>query len=87
MRFSISDTAEYGDLTRGPRIIDAGTKARMKEVLNEIQKDKGGKFAKDWVAETQAGYPNFQKLRDKGAEHPIEAVGKRLRGMMKWLAK
>ncbi len=87
MRFSISDTAEYGDLTRGPRIIDAGTKARMKEVLNEIQKDKGAKFAKEWIAETKAGYPNFQKLRDKGAAHPIEAVGKRLRSMMKWLAR
>lgn len=87
MRFSISDTAEYGDLTRGPRIIDAGTKARMKEVLNEIQKDKGAKFAKEWVAETKAGYPNFQKLRDAGAAHPIEAVGKKLRSMMKWLAK
>ncbi|MCE9499833.1 MAG: ketol-acid reductoisomerase, partial [Leptospira sp.] len=80
MRYSISDTAEYGDLTRGPRIIDSGTKARMKEILNEIQKDKGAKFAKEWVAETKAGYPNFQKLRDKGAAHPIEAVGKELRG-------
>ncbi|HMV77517.1 MAG TPA: ketol-acid reductoisomerase [Leptospiraceae bacterium] len=87
MRYSISDTAEYGDLTRGPRIIDAGTKARMKEVLGEIQKANGAKFAKEWVAETKAGYPEFQKLRDKGAAHPIEAVGKKLRGMMKWLAK
>ncbi|MBE7412463.1 MAG: ketol-acid reductoisomerase [Leptospiraceae bacterium] len=87
MRYSISDTAEYGDLTRGPRIIDAGTKARMKEVLSEIQKDKGAKFAKEWVAETKAGYPNFQKLREKGAKHPIEEVGKKLRSMMKWLAK
>ena len=59
----------------------------MKEVLNEIQKDKGAKFAKEWVAETKAGYPNFQKLRDAGAAHPIEAVGARLRSMMKWLAK
>lgn len=87
MRFSISDTAEYGDLTRGPRIIDAGVKARMKEVLNEIQKSNGSQFAKAWVAETKAGYPEFQKLRDKGAAHPIEAVGKKLRSMMKWLAK
>jgi ketol-acid reductoisomerase len=87
MRYSISDTAEYGDLTRGPRIIDSGTKDRMKEVLSEIQKAKGAKFAKEWVEETKAGYPNFQKLRDKGAAHPIEAVGKKLRGMMKWLAK
>jgi ketol-acid reductoisomerase len=87
MRFSISDTAEYGDLTRGPRIIDANTKERMKQVLSEIQKDKGGKFAKEWIAETKAGYPEFNKLRDKGAAHPIESVGKKLRSMMKWLAK
>ena len=87
MRYSISDTAEYGDLTRGPRIINADTKARMKEILKEIQKDKGAKFAKECIAETKAGYPNFQKLRDKGAAHPIEAVGKQLRGIMKWLAK
>ncbi|MCX7999004.1 MAG: ketol-acid reductoisomerase [Leptospiraceae bacterium] len=87
MRYSISDTAEYGDLTRGPRVIDAGVKARMKEILSEIQKDKGAKFAKEWVEETKAGYPNFQKLRDKGASHPIEEVGKKLRSMMKWLAK
>ncbi|MCB1177260.1 MAG: ketol-acid reductoisomerase [Leptospiraceae bacterium] len=87
MRYSISDTAEYGDLTRGPRIVDAGTKARMKEVLGEIQKANGAKFATEWVAETKAGYPNFQKLRDKGAAHPIEKVGQKLRSMMKWLAK
>ncbi len=87
MRYSISDTAEYGDLTRGPRIIDSGVKARMKEILSEIQKDKGSKFAKEWVEETKAGYPNFQKLREKGASHPIEEVGKKLRSMMKWLAK
>ena len=87
MRYSISDTAEYGDLTRGPRIIDPGTKDRMKEVLSEIQKAKGAKFAKEWVEETKKGYPEFQKLRDKGAAHPIESVGKKLRGMMKWLAK
>lgn len=87
MRYSISDTAEYGDLTRGPRIIDSGVKARMKEILYEIQKDKGGKFAKEWIEETKAGYPNFQKLREKGASHPIEEVGKKLRSMMKWLAK
>lgn len=87
MRFSISDTAEYGDLTRGPRIIDAGVKARMKEVLGEIQKANGAQFAKEWVAETKAGYPNFQKLREQGAAHPIEEVGRKLRSMMKWLAK
>ncbi len=87
MRFSISDTAEYGDYVSGPRIIDAGVKARMKEVLNDIQKDKGAKFAKRWVADTKAGYPEFKALRDKNAAHPIEGVGKKLRSMMKWLAK
>ncbi|MCB1192620.1 MAG: ketol-acid reductoisomerase [Leptospiraceae bacterium] len=87
MRYSISDTAEYGDLTRGPRVVDAGAKARMKEILSEIQKDKGAKFAGEWVKETKAGYPNFQKLREKGANHPIEKVGAKLRSMMKWLAR
>jgi ketol-acid reductoisomerase len=87
MRFSISDTAEYGDYVSGPRVIDAGVKARMKEVLNDIQKDKGAAFAKRWVADTKAGYPEFHKLRDKNAAHPIEGVGRTLRGMMKWLAK
>lgn len=87
MRFSISDTAEYGDYVSGPRVIDAGVKARMKEVLNDIQKDKGAKFANAWMAETKAGYPNFFKMREKNASHPIETVGKKLRSMMKWLAK
>ncbi|WP_411821646.1 ketol-acid reductoisomerase [Leptospira sp. 'Mane'] len=87
MRFSISDTAEYGDYVSGPRIIDAGVKARMKEVLNDIQKDKGAAFAKRWMADTKAGYPEYKKLRDKNAAHPIEDVGKKLRSMMKWLAK
>lgn len=87
MRFSISDTAEYGDYVSGPRIIDASVKARMKDVLNDIQKDKGATFAKNWVAETNAGYPNFHKMREKEAAHQIETVGKKLRSMMKWLAK
>ncbi|BDA79937.1 ketol-acid reductoisomerase (NADP(+)) [Leptospira kobayashii] len=87
MRFSISDTAEYGDYVSGPRIIDASVKARMKEVLNDIQKDKGAAFAKRWMADTKAGYPEYKKLRDKNAAHPIEDVGKKLRSMMKWLAK
>ncbi len=85
MRDSISDTAEWGDLITGPRIIDAGAKARMKEVLEDIQKDKGARFAKRWVEETNNGYPEFEKLRQKGLNHPIEAVGKKLRGMMKFL--
>ncbi|MBI3396784.1 MAG: ketol-acid reductoisomerase [Spirochaetia bacterium] len=87
MRYSISDTAEYGDLTRGPRIIDPSVKARMKEVLGEIQKDKGAKFAKEWVEETNKGYPNFNRLREAGQKHQIEEVGKKLRGMMKFLSK
>lgn len=87
MRFSISDTAEYGDYVSGPRVIDPGVKQRMKEVLNDIQKDKGAKFATNWMAETKAGYPNFKNMRDKNASHPIESVGKKLRSMMKWLSK
>jgi len=87
MRHSISDTAEYGDLVSGPRIIDAGVKARMKEVLNDIQKDKGAKFAKNWMAEAKAGYPEFTKLREKGKVHPIEKTGEKLRSMMKFLGK
>ncbi|MCZ8343605.1 MAG: ketol-acid reductoisomerase [Leptospira sp.] len=87
MRFSISDTAEYGDYISGPRIIDAGVKARMKDVLTDIQKDKGAAFAKRWMADTKAGYPEYKKLKEKNAAHPIEDVGRKLRSMMKWLAK
>lgn len=88
MRDSISDTAEYGDLTRGPRVVDHATvKASMKKVLEEIQKDKGQKFANEWMKETENGYPEFQKLREKGLDHPIEHVGKKLRGMMNFLSK
>jgi ketol-acid reductoisomerase len=83
MRYSISDTAEYGDVTRGPRIVDADTKARMKEILGEIQ---SGKFAEEWIAESRSGRANFQKLRDAGKAHQIEAVGKELRGMMPWIS-
>ena len=85
MRDSISDTAEYGDLTRGPRVVGPQAKEAMKQILSEIQKDKGGKFAKEWVEETNQGYPNFKQLHDKGLEHPIEKVGQKLRGMMKFL--
>lgn len=87
MRFSISDTAEYGDYVSGPKVIDGDTKARMKTILEDIQKDKGARFAKRWIADTKAGYPEFHALRKKNAEHPIEAVGTKLRSMMKWLAK
>lgn len=85
MRFSISDTAEYGDYTRGPRVVDAHVKENMKQVLNEIQKDKGMEFAKEWLEEARQGYPNFNKMREKGKQHQIEEVGGRLRGMMKFL--
>ena len=82
MRFSISDTAEYGDYVSGPRIIDASVKARMKEVLNEIQ---DGTFAKGWIAEDEAGRPNYKKLRTANSGHPIEKVGRELRRQMTFL--
>jgi ketol-acid reductoisomerase len=84
MRYSVSDTAEYGDVTRGPRVIDARVKEEMKRILGEIQ---NGEFAKEWVAEDDAGRPNFTKLREQGAQHPIEEVGAKLRGMMSWVDK
>jgi len=81
-RFSISDTAEYGDLTRGPRVVNAQTKEEMKRILAEIQ---DGRFAAEWVAEDEAGRPNFTKLQAEGAAHPIEEVGEKLRGLMSWV--
>ncbi|HEY0813286.1 MAG TPA: ketol-acid reductoisomerase [Pseudonocardia sp.] len=81
-RFSISDTAEYGDLTRGPRVITAATKDAMREILAEIQ---DGRFAREWVAEDDAGRPNFNRLQKEGQEHPIEQVGEKLRGLMSWV--
>jgi len=84
MRYSISDTAEYGDLTRGPRIINEAVRAEMKKILKEIQ---SGEFAREWILENQAGRPVLNALRRKEAEHPIEEVGKRLRAMMPWLKK
>jgi ketol-acid reductoisomerase len=83
MRYSISDTAEYGDVTRGPRVITPTTKAEMKKILEEIT---SGKFAEEWVAESESGRHNFNALRKKGAEHPIEVVGGRLRSMMPWIS-
>jgi ketol-acid reductoisomerase len=82
MRYSISNTAEYGDYTRGPRIITEQTKAEMKKVLEEIQQ---GKFAKEFVLENVAGGPSFKAMRRQGAEHPIEQVGEKLRAMMPWI--
>lgn len=87
MRHSISDTAEYGDLTRGPRVIDEHVKQNMKQILSEIQKEKGAKFAKEWLEEAKNGYPNFEKLREEGKKHLIEETGKKLRAMMKFLQK
>ena len=81
-RFSISDTAEYGDLTRGPRVITSGTKDEMRKILGEIQ---DGSFAREWVAEDDAGRPNFSRLQKEGQEHPIEEVGEKLRGLMSWV--
>ncbi len=83
MRFSISDTAEYGDLTRGPRIINDAVKAEMRTILDEIQT---GKFADEWVAESEAGRPNFHALEKAGHDHPIEQVGEKLRSMMPWIS-
>jgi ketol-acid reductoisomerase len=81
-RFSISDTAEYGDLTRGPRVITPAVKEEMRKILAEIQ---DGRFAREWVAEDDAGRPNFTRLQKEGQEHPIEQVGEKLRGLMSWV--
>jgi ketol-acid reductoisomerase len=82
MRYSVSDTAEYGDYSRGPRIIDERAKDEMRRILGEIQ---SGEFAREWIGEDDAGRPNFTKWREQGAAHPIEEVGKKLRGMMSWV--
>jgi ketol-acid reductoisomerase len=82
MRYSVSDTAEYGDYTRGPRIVNEQTKAEMKKILGEIQ---SGAFARDWVLENQANRASFLATRKRDADHQIEEVGKRLRAMMSWI--
>jgi ketol-acid reductoisomerase len=82
MRHSISDTAEYGDYTRGPRVVNAGTKDEMRKILKEIQ---SGQFAKEFIIENAYGRPVFDKLREAEKAHPIEEVGKRLRDMMSWI--
>lgn len=84
MRYSVSNTAEYGDLTRGPRIIDDRTKTEMKKILWEI---RSGEFAREWILENMAGRPKFKALERMGASHPIESVGERLRGMMSWISR
>ena len=82
MRYSISNTAEYGDLTRGKRVISDATRQAMKDVLGEIQ---SGAFAREWIAENRAGQENFQRMREEGANHQIEREGKELRSMMDWI--
>jgi ketol-acid reductoisomerase len=83
MNYSISDTAEYGEMTRGPRIITPATKDEMRAILGEI---RSGEFAKEWIAENEAGRPNFNRMRDANAKHPIEAIGAQLRAMMPWIS-
>ncbi len=82
MRYSISDTAQYGDMTRGPRLIDGEVRARMKAILDEIQT---GAFAREWILENRAGRPVFRALAARDASHRIEDVGRRLRGLMSWV--
>ncbi len=84
MRYSVSDTAEYGDYTRGPRVIDEMVKEEMRQILAEVQ---DGSFAKEWILENQAGRPVYNALRRIDEEHPIELVGRELRKMMPWLKK
>ncbi len=82
MRYSISDTAEYGDLTRGPRVINSAVKDEMRKILTEVQ---DGTFAREWVAEDDNGRPTFTKLQSEGEQHSIEQVGSKLRGLMSWV--
>ncbi len=84
MRYSISNTAEYGDYTRGPRVVNAETKAEMKRILDDIQ---SGRFARDWVLENRAGQASFKAMRAGHAQHSIEQVGSKLRAMMPWIAQ
>jgi ketol-acid reductoisomerase len=84
MRYSVSNTAEYGDYSRGPRVIGDAARAEMKQILEEIQT---GKFAREWVGECQAGQPSFKAMRRRGAEHSVEEVGAKLRAMMPWIAE
>jgi ketol-acid reductoisomerase len=84
MRFSISETAKWGDVSVGPKIIDASVKKRMKTALKEIQ---NGKFAKNWINEYESGYKRYNALLKAGEKHPIEKVGGRLRGLMPWIKK
>jgi ketol-acid reductoisomerase len=82
MRYSVSNTAEYGDYTRGPRIITAETKKEMKKILNEVQ---DGTFAKEWIAEAKSGGKNFKAMKEKDKTHPVEVTGAKLRKLMSWI--
>src|ERR1700689_2292507 len=82
MRYSISNTAEYGDMTRGKRIIGDETRQAMKQILKEIQ---SGDFAREWIAENRAGQENFKRMREEQAGHQVEVVGKDLRAQMDWI--
>jgi ketol-acid reductoisomerase len=82
MRFSISNTAEYGDMTRGKRVIGPETRAAMRKILADIQ---SGEFANEWIAENRAGGESFQRMREEAAGHQVERVGKELRDMMPWI--
>ena len=84
MRYSVSDTAEYGDYTRGPRVVDERTREEMRTILAEI---RSGAFAEEWVGEAARGFPRFHELRERDREHSIESVGERLRSMMPWLQR
>jgi len=83
MRYSISNTAEYGDMTRGPKVVGKETRAAMKQLLADIQ---SGKFANEWIADYRAGLPRFRELRKEAEKHPLEDVGRKLRSFMPWLA-
>src|SRR5262249_11412900 len=83
MRYSISNTAEYGDMTRGKRVVGTETRQAMKQILSDIQ---SGKFAEEWTTEYRCGMPHFRELRKEAEKHPIEDVGAKLRGLMPWLA-
>ena len=82
MNYSVSDTAEYGGMSRGTRVINAESKKAMKEILSEVQ---SGKFAKEWLDEYNSGQKNMNKLREETKNHPIEIVGAKLRSMMSWI--
>jgi len=84
MRYSVSNTAEYGDYTRGPKVIDEHVRNTMREILADVQ---NGEFAREWILENMANRPVYNKLKRQGAQHPIEKVGKELRAMMSWLKK